>query len=106
MSGAADAARIDAIRLRVMREVSRIALTPDFLVRGRERLEVGPKTGFEEMGFDSLHRELLVMALDDEFGIEIPDTVVDAATCPDDLIAFLIASPSPLDVSQREGWMA
>jgi acyl carrier protein len=106
MSGAADAARIDAIRLRVMREVSRIANTPDVLARGRKRLEVSPKTGFDEMGLDSLHRELLVMALDDEFGVEIPVVVVDAATCPDDLIAYLIASPSPLDVSQREGWMA
>lgn len=44
---------------------------------------------FKEQGLDSLDVSTLFLAINDEFGVEIPDEDYDSITSPDELITYL-----------------
>lgn len=46
-------------------------------------------SSFKEQGLDSLDVSTLFLAINDEFGVEIPDEDYDSITSPDELITYL-----------------
>ena len=55
--------------------------------------QVTPEAKFiEDLGADSLDQVELVMALEDEFGSDIPDEAAETLTTVGDAIAFIEAS--------------
>lgn len=57
--------------------------------------EVTPEASFvEDLGADSLDTVELVMALEEEFGIEIPDEEAEKIVLVQDAIAYIKAHPA------------
>ena len=54
-----------------------------------EEDSVTAETKFEDIGADSLDIVELVMALEEEFDIEIPDTSIEDITSVGDLVKFI-----------------
>lgn len=67
-------------------------------VHGRARrllhLQVSPSANFEkDLGLDSLDVVELVMALEEEFGVEIPDAEADKIASVSDAVNYLMSNP-------------
>ena len=54
-----------------------------------EEESISNETKFEEMGADSLDIVELIMALEEEFDIEIPDASIEDITTVGDLVKFI-----------------
>ena len=54
-----------------------------------EEESISSDTKFEEIGADSLDIVELVMALEEEFDIEIPDASIEDITTVNDLVKFI-----------------
>jgi NADH dehydrogenase (ubiquinone) 1 alpha/beta subcomplex 1 len=55
---------------------------------------VTPEAHFEkDLGLDSLDVVELVMALEEEFGIEIPDSEADKIASISDAVSYIISNP-------------
>lgn len=52
-----------------------------------------PSVSFKELGLDSLDTVEVVMAYEEEFGIEIPDSEADKIKSTADAIQFIAAHP-------------
>ena len=46
-------------------------------------------SSFKDQGLDSLDVSTLFLAINDEYGVEIPDEDYDSITSPDELITYL-----------------
>jgi|OM-RGC.v1.034110009 Acyl carrier protein len=46
-------------------------------------------SSFKDQGLDSLDKSTLFLAINDEYGVEIPDEDFDSITSPDELITYL-----------------
>ena len=57
------------------------------------QLQVTPSVSFKDLGLDSLDTVEVVMAYEEEFGIEIPDSEADKIKSTADAIAFIAAHP-------------
>nr|7AR9_T Chain T, SDAP1 [Polytomella sp. Pringsheim 198.80]7ARD_T Chain T, SDAP1 [Polytomella sp. Pringsheim 198.80] len=55
--------------------------------------KITPTATFEELGLDSLDTVELVMALEEEFGLEIPDNEADKITTMADAISYVVSNP-------------
>lgn len=55
--------------------------------------QVTPSVSFKELGLDSLDTVEVVMAYEEEFGIEIPDSEADKIKSTADAIQFIAAHP-------------
>ena len=56
--------------------------------------QVTPEAHFEkDLGLDSLDVVELVMALEEEFGIEIPDSEADKIASISDAVSYIISNP-------------
>lgn len=55
--------------------------------------QVSPSVSFKELGLDSLDTVEVVMAYEEEFGIEIPDSEADKIQSTADAIAFIASHP-------------
>ena len=57
---------------------------------GIEEDKVTPESSFiDDLGTDSLDLVELIMALEDEFGIEIPDNAAEQITTVNDVVEYL-----------------
>ena len=57
-------------------------------------MQVTPDAAFEkDLGLDSLDVVELVMALEEEFGIEIPDAEADKISSVSDAVNYVISNP-------------
>lgn len=57
---------------------------------GVDESEVTPKASFiDDLGADSLDIVELIMAMEDEFGIEIPDDVAEKITTVGDAVEYI-----------------
>ena len=54
---------------------------------------MSPSVSFKELGLDSLDTVEVVMAYEEEFGIEIPDSEADKIQSTADAIAFIASHP-------------
>jgi NADH dehydrogenase (ubiquinone) 1 alpha/beta subcomplex 1 len=55
---------------------------------------VSPSASFEkDLGLDSLDVVELVMALEEEFGVEIPDAEADKISSVSDAVNYIISNP-------------
>ena len=62
---------------------------------GVDIAEIKPSSSFiEDLGADSLDTVELVMALEEEFGIEIPDDQAEKIICVGDAIKYIEAQKS------------
>jgi acyl carrier protein len=58
------------------------------------RAQVTPTASFEkDLGLDSLDVVELVMALEEEFGVEIPDAEADKIAAVSDAVNYVISNP-------------
>ncbi len=58
------------------------------------RMQVSPEAHFEkDLGLDSLDVVELVMALEEEFGVEIPDAEADKIGSINDAVNYIISNP-------------
>jgi NADH dehydrogenase (ubiquinone) 1 alpha/beta subcomplex 1, acyl-carrier protein len=56
--------------------------------------QVSPSASFEkDLGLDSLDVVELVMALEEEFGIEIPDAEADKIASISDAVSYMMSNP-------------
>jgi len=53
--------------------------------------DVDPRTPFKDLGADSLDQVELIMALEEAFGIDIPDADAQRLNCAQDCIDYLNA---------------
>ncbi|HLD17780.1 MAG TPA: acyl carrier protein [Patescibacteria group bacterium] len=73
----------------IKERVRRVIFTEGFGFSEDSRAVVDMEKGWEELGVDSLSVVEMVMAIESEFGIEIPDGESDAFLCPQDLVTYL-----------------
>jgi acyl carrier protein len=77
-----------------------VAIIADHLDRPYEQVAAASGWTWDDLGTDSLDMMELVMAAEEEFGVEIEDEKVDATTCVRDLAALvdeLMAAPAHAD---------
>jgi acyl carrier protein len=56
-------------------------------------LQITPEVSFNDLGLDSLDVVELVMAFEEEFGIEIPDAEADKILTAPEAISYIAAHP-------------
>ena len=67
-------------------EIDRIAKTA---IEDGDFENIVSGSSFKDQGLDSLDVSTLFLAINDEFGVEIPDEDYDSITSPDVLITYL-----------------
>jgi NADH dehydrogenase (ubiquinone) 1 alpha/beta subcomplex 1 len=55
--------------------------------------KVTPETSFEDLGLDSLDGVEVVMAIEDEFAVEIPDREADKITGIKEAVEYICSHP-------------
>lgn len=56
-------------------------------------MQVSPTSSFKELGLDSLDTVEVVMAMEEEFGVEIPDSEADKILSVNEAIDYFAAHP-------------